>query len=75
VGVFLGNIVNKAALLNFEYTDEQRMIKDSARRLMCREVVPYLSRFADGRNMSLPEIKVLLKKLIPLGYGLRACRR
>jgi len=54
--------------MDFELTDEQRMLKESARRLMEREVKPYLDQFPDDRPLTPEEIKNLLKKLIPLGY-------
>ncbi|MBU2548843.1 MAG: acyl-CoA dehydrogenase family protein [Proteobacteria bacterium] len=54
--------------MDFDLTDEQRMLKESARKLMEREVVPYLNGFPTGRPMALDDIKGLLKKLIPLGY-------
>ncbi|MFC1823655.1 acyl-CoA dehydrogenase family protein [Thermodesulfobacteriota bacterium] len=54
--------------MNFELTDEQRMLKDSARKLMERDVRPYLAQFPEDRPMNPDEIKGLLKKLIPLGF-------
>jgi len=54
--------------MDFDFTDEQRMLKDSARKLMEREIVPFLAGFPENQPLPLEEIKNLLKKLIPLGY-------
>ena len=54
--------------MNFDLTDEQRMLKESARKLNEREVVPFLAQFPKGQAIALDDIKALLKKLIPLGY-------
>jgi alkylation response protein AidB-like acyl-CoA dehydrogenase len=54
--------------MDFELTDEQRMLKESARKLMEREVVPYLAQFPEDRPLAAEQIKTLFKKLIPLGY-------
>ena len=54
--------------MEFELTDEQKMLKESARKLMDREIVPHLSQFPEDRPMTVDEIKGLLKKFIPLGY-------
>jgi len=54
--------------MNFELTEEQKMLKESARRLMEREVRPYLAQFPEHQAMTPEQIKGLLKKLIPLGY-------
>jgi alkylation response protein AidB-like acyl-CoA dehydrogenase len=54
--------------MDFELTDEQRMLKESARKLLQSEVEPYLAQFPVDRQMTPSEIKTLLKKFIPLGY-------
>lgn len=54
--------------MDFELTDEQKMLKESARKLMGREVIPYLGQFPEDRPMTPDEIKGLFKKFIPLGY-------
>jgi len=54
--------------VDFELTDEQRMLKESARKLMEREVVPFLESFPEGQPISFENLQILLKKLIPLGY-------
>jgi alkylation response protein AidB-like acyl-CoA dehydrogenase len=54
--------------MDFKLSDEQRMLKESARKLIESEVEPYLARFPEDRQMPSSEIKNLLKKFIPLGY-------
>ena len=54
--------------MDFELTVEQRMLKESARKLMEREVVPFLDSFPEGQPISFENLQVLLRKLIPLGY-------
>lgn len=54
--------------MDFELTDEQKMLKESARKLMDREVMPYFAQFPEDRPMTPEEIKGVLKKFIPLGY-------
>jgi len=54
--------------MNFDLSEEQIMLKDSARKLMEREVAPFLARFPKDRPLPPEKIKELLKKLIPLGY-------
>ena len=54
--------------MDFKLTDEQRMLKDSARKLIESEVEPFLAQFREDRQMAHSEIKNLLKKFIPLGY-------
>jgi len=54
--------------MDFELTDEQKMLKESARKLMEREVDPYLAQFPEDQPLTPDQIKTLFKKLIPLGY-------
>jgi alkylation response protein AidB-like acyl-CoA dehydrogenase len=54
--------------MNFDLSEEQIMLKDSARKLMEREVAPLLAGFPNDRPLPQKNIKELLKKLIPLGY-------
>lgn len=54
--------------MDFELTDEQRMLKESARRLQEQEIAPYMARFPEDEPMTPDEIKAALKKFIPLGY-------
>jgi len=54
--------------MNFDLSDEQIMLKSSARRLMEKEVTPFLTSFPEDRPLPSGKIKELLKKLIPLGY-------
>jgi alkylation response protein AidB-like acyl-CoA dehydrogenase len=54
--------------MNFDLSEEQMMLKNSARKLMEREVVPFLASFPEDRPLPPEKIKELLRKLIPLGY-------
>ena len=54
--------------MNFDLSEEQIMLKDSARKLMEREVAPFLASFPKDRPLPPEKIKELLNKLIPLGY-------
>ncbi|MBU2550640.1 MAG: acyl-CoA dehydrogenase family protein [Proteobacteria bacterium] len=54
--------------MNFGFTPEQKMLKESAKKLMRQEVVPFLAGAPEDRPLPADEIKRLLKKLIPLGY-------
>jgi acyl-CoA dehydrogenase len=55
--------------MDFEFTDEQRMLKDTARRLMEKEIIPIADDY-DKKKLLLDRklLKVLLDKLAPLGY-------
>ncbi|MBU2551438.1 MAG: acyl-CoA dehydrogenase family protein, partial [Proteobacteria bacterium] len=44
------------------------MLKESARKLVAREIEPYLAGFPKDRAMTPDEIKGLLKLCLPLGY-------
>ena len=55
--------------MDFEFTKEQKLIKDSAREVMEKEVIPFADEW--DQNKSLHDRKILdalLDKLIPLGY-------
>jgi alkylation response protein AidB-like acyl-CoA dehydrogenase len=54
--------------MDFELNEEQRMLKESARRLMERELTPYLDSFSNGYIMNKEEIVRGLKMLQPLNY-------
>jgi alkylation response protein AidB-like acyl-CoA dehydrogenase len=54
--------------MDFDLTDEQKMLKESARKLMDREVTPFLDSFPAGQPLSFEDLQTLLRKLIPLGY-------
>jgi alkylation response protein AidB-like acyl-CoA dehydrogenase len=54
--------------MNFDLSEEQTMLKESAKKLMEREVLPFLASYPQDQPLSLDRIKILLKKLIPLGY-------
>ena len=54
--------------MDFELNDEQRMLKESARRLHEKEIAPYMAQFPEDQPMTPDEIKTALKKFIPLGF-------
>jgi alkylation response protein AidB-like acyl-CoA dehydrogenase len=54
--------------MDFELTEEQRMLKESARRLMERDVTPYLDGIPPEQMLTKEEIHGLLGKLTPLQY-------
>jgi len=54
--------------MDFELTEEQRMLKESARRLMERDVTPYLDGIPPEQMLAKDEIKDLLRKLSPMQY-------
>ena len=55
--------------MDFEFTDEQKMIKDAARKLMEKEIIPIADEW-DRKYAPLPKelAHQLVKKLVPLGY-------
>lgn len=54
--------------MDFGISEEQRMIQDAAKKLMSQEIVPVLAKYPEGTKMPVEEIKIVLKKLIPMGY-------
>jgi alkylation response protein AidB-like acyl-CoA dehydrogenase len=55
--------------MDFEFTDEQQMVKDTARKIMEKEIIPVASEY--DRTKALLDKKILkglLDKLVPLGY-------
>jgi alkylation response protein AidB-like acyl-CoA dehydrogenase len=54
--------------MNFDLSEEQTMLKESARKLMQREIIPFLASFPEDQPLPPESIKALLRKLIPLGY-------
>jgi alkylation response protein AidB-like acyl-CoA dehydrogenase len=55
--------------MDFEFSDEQKMLRDTARRLMEKEIIPLAGEY--DRKKSLNDKKVLkplFEKLAPLGY-------
>ena len=55
--------------MDFEFTDEQKMLKDTARKMMEKEIIPIADEY-DKKKLLLDRklLKVLLDKLAPLGY-------
>lgn len=56
------------SFMNFTLSDEQKILKEEARRFMEKEVAPVLESFSQDHLPSSEDIKLLLKKLIPFGY-------
>ncbi|MDY6880591.1 MAG: acyl-CoA dehydrogenase family protein [Thermodesulfobacteriota bacterium] len=59
--------------MDFEFTDEQKMVKDMARKLMEKEIIPIADEYDRTKAlMDRKKLKELTDKLVPLGYfGLR----
>jgi len=51
--------------MDFELTQEQRMLKESARKLMEREIEPYLARFEMNHQMTQMKLRYCLGNLFP----------
>ena len=58
--------------MDFELTDQQKLIRNSARQLMKQKVTPYLDAFPHGHIMTKAEITTVLGMLQPLNF-LGAC--
>ena len=54
--------------MDFELTEEQKMLKASARRLMEREVSPYLDSFPQSHILDKDEVTTVLRMLRPMRY-------
>jgi alkylation response protein AidB-like acyl-CoA dehydrogenase len=54
--------------MDFELTDQQKLIRNSARQLMKKEVTPHLDSFPHGHIMTKEEITTALRMLQPLNY-------
>ena len=54
--------------MDFGISEEQRMIQDAAKKLMEKEIAPILAKYPEGTKPPVEEIRILLKKLIPMGY-------
>jgi alkylation response protein AidB-like acyl-CoA dehydrogenase len=55
--------------MNFEFTDEQRLLKESAREVMEKEIIPIADEYDKGKLLhDRKRLKELLDKLAPLGY-------
>jgi alkylation response protein AidB-like acyl-CoA dehydrogenase len=54
--------------MDFELTEEQRIIKASAQKLMDQEVTPYLDSFPYGYILNKEEVVRLLKMLRPMNF-------
>lgn len=55
--------------MDFEYNDEQRLLKESAREVMEKEIIPIADEYDKGKLLhDRRRLKTLLDKLAPLGY-------
>jgi len=54
--------------MDFELSEEQRMLKSAARNLMEKDIIPVAIEQERKGPMTREEIKEQLKKLVPLGY-------
>lgn len=54
--------------MDFDLTEEQRMIKASAKKLMDQEVSPYLDSFPYGHILDKKELVTVLKMLRPMKF-------
>ncbi len=54
--------------MDFEFSEEQKMLKSAARNLMEKEIIPAAIEQERKGPMTREEVKAQLKKLVPLGY-------
>jgi alkylation response protein AidB-like acyl-CoA dehydrogenase len=55
--------------MDFDFTDEQRLLKESAREVMEKEIIPIADEYDKGKLLhDRKRLKELLDKLAPLGY-------
>lgn len=54
--------------MNFELTEEQKLLQSNARKLMAAEIDPVVAKNGEENPLPPETIKALLKKLAPLGY-------
>jgi len=55
--------------MDFEFTGEQRLLKESAREVMEKEIIPIADEYDKGKLLhDRKRLKELLDKLAPLGY-------
>ena len=55
--------------MDFEFSSEQKMVQETARRLMEREIVPLADEYDKTKALcDRLKLKVLLDKIAPLGY-------
>jgi alkylation response protein AidB-like acyl-CoA dehydrogenase len=55
--------------MDFDFTDEQRLLKESAREVMEKEIIPIADEYDKGKLLhDRKRLKELLNKLAPLGY-------
>lgn len=54
--------------MDFEFTEQQKKLKERARAFLEREVVPVASEYDRTMSLTTDKVKGLLKRMIPLGY-------
>ena len=55
--------------MDFDFNDEQRLLKESAREVMEKEIIPIADEYDKGKLLhDRKRLKELLDKLAPLGY-------
>jgi alkylation response protein AidB-like acyl-CoA dehydrogenase len=55
--------------MDFDFTSEQKMVQETARRLMEREIIPLADEYDKAKALlDRQKLKALLDKLSPLGY-------
>jgi len=55
--------------MDFEFSGEQRLLKESAREVMEKEIIPIADEYDKGKLLhDRKRLKELLDKLAPLGY-------
>jgi alkylation response protein AidB-like acyl-CoA dehydrogenase len=55
--------------MDFDFNDEQRLLKESAREVMEKEIIPIADEYDKGKLLhDRKRLKALLDKLAPLGY-------
>ena len=54
--------------MNFELTEEQRLLQRNARAFMEREIIPRVDEYERYRPLPKEIISQLMSKMAPLGY-------
>ncbi len=54
--------------MDFEFTEEQKMMKKTAREFLTKEIVPVVDEYERKGPLSKDEATGFIKKLIPFGY-------
>ena len=60
-------------IMDFDLTEEQKMMRDNARTYLLKEIAPQVNEFENrGRHFTHDEACEFTKKLMPLGYVISA---